>query len=89
MCSHDQALKERAKFEKEFRVTSPAYAGVCDVWPTYEGLFIRRPREANVGEDAVPEREALAGHFGRLPHSAKDDKFGRRTYNARNETAAT
>jgi len=37
----------------------------------------------------VPGREALPGQFGLLPHWAKDDKLGRRTFNARSETAAT
>ena len=89
MCSHYQALKERAKFEKAFNVTLPPYAGVYDVWPLYEAIFIRRPREADAGDEAVPDREALTGRFGLMPHWAKDDKFGRRTYNARSETAAT
>lgn len=89
MCSHYQALKERAKFEKEFHVKLPPYQGVYDVWPTYEAPFIRRPPEADVGDEAVPEREALAGRFGLLPHWAKDEKFGRHTFNARSETAAT
>jgi len=89
MCSHYQALKERAKFEKEFHVKLPPYEGVYDVWPTYEALFVRRPPEADVGDEAVPGREALAGRFGLLPHWAKDEKFGRHTFNARSETAAT
>ena len=42
-----------------------------------------------MGDEAVPDREALTGQFGLLPHLAKDDKFGRRTFNARSETAAT
>ena len=63
--------------------------GVHDVWPTYKALFIRRPQEADAGDEAVPEREALAGQFGLIPHWAKDEKFGRRTFNARSETAAT
>ena len=89
MCSHYQALKERAKFEKEFHVKLPPYEGVYDVWPTYETPFIRRPPEADVGDEAVPGREALTGRFGLLPHWAKDEKFGRRTLHARSETAAT
>ena len=52
-------------------------------------MFIRRPAEADVGDEAVPEREALAGQFGLVPHWAKDEKFGRLTFNARSETAAT
>ena len=89
MCSHYQALKDRAKLARQFHVQLPPDTGVYDVWPGYEALFIRRPREADVGDEAVPEREALAGRFGLLPHWAKDDKFGRRTFNARSETAAT
>jgi len=89
MCSHYQALKNPARFEKQFNVQLPPDAGVYDVWPTYAALFIRRPAEADVGDEAVPEREALAGQFGLLPHWAKDEKFGRRTFNARSETAAT
>lgn len=89
MCSHYQALKDRAKFEKEFCVTLPPYEGLHDIWPTYAALFVRRPREADVGDEAVPEREALPGVFGLIPAWAKDDKFARRTFNARSETAAT
>lgn len=89
MCSHYQALKDRARLERQFHVQPPPATGVYDVWPGYEALFIRRPPEADVDDEAVPEREALAGRFGLLPHWAKDDKFGRRTFNARSETAAT
>lgn len=60
-----------------------------DVWPTYEAPFIRRPPEADVGDEAVPGREVLFGQFGLLPHWAKDEKLGRRTFNARSETAAS
>ena len=89
MCSHYQALNEQARLQKRFNVQAPSAAGVYDVWPTYQALFIRRPHEADVGDEAVPDREALAGQFGLVPHWAKDEKFGRRTYNARSETVAT
>ena len=89
MCSHYQALKDRAKFEKAFNVKLPPYEGVYDVWPMYQALFLRRPLEADAGDDAVPTREALPGIFGLIPSWAKDDKFARRTFNARSETAAT
>lgn len=89
MCSHYQALKEHATLERQFHVQLPLHTGIYDVWPGYEALFIRRPHEADVGDEAVPRREVLAGQFGLLPHWAKDEKFGRRTFNARSETAAT
>lgn len=38
---------------------------------------------------AVPAREALPGVFGLISAWGKDDRFARRTYNARSETAAT
>lgn len=89
MCSHYQALKERAKFEKEFHVKLPPYERLYDVWSTYQALFVRRPREADVGDEDGPDREALPGVFGLIPAWATDDKFARRTFNARSETAAT
>ena len=89
MCSHYQSLQDRAALERQFQVQPPTTTGVYDVWPGYQALFVRRPLEADVGDEAVPEREALAGQFGLLPQWAKDNKFGRRTFNARSETAAT
>lgn len=41
-----------------------------------------------MGDEAVLEREALAGSFGLIPHWAKDTKIARHTYNARSETVA-
>jgi putative SOS response-associated peptidase YedK len=41
-----------------------------------------------VGDDAVPESEALSGLFGLVPHWATDTKITRSTYNARSETVA-
>jgi putative SOS response-associated peptidase YedK len=63
--------------------------GKVDLWPGYQGLLIRRPREKDSGDDAVPDREALAGLFGLVPHWATDLKICRSTYNARAETVAT
>ncbi len=56
-----------------------------DIWPAHEAIFIRRPKDA---EDTGSDREAVRGRFGLIPHWAKDDSFGRRTYNARSETVA-
>ena len=89
MCSHYQALKERERYRRVFHVDPPEDWGKLDVWPGYAATFIRHPREADSGDDAVPEREALAGQFGLIPHWATDATFGRRTFNARSETAST
>jgi putative SOS response-associated peptidase YedK len=59
-----------------------------DVFKDYGAPFIRRPRERDSGDEAVPEREAVTGRFGLIPHYAKDDKT-RFTYNARSETVIT
>lgn len=49
-----------------------------EVFPTQIGSFIRlSPRGHKVIE---------AGHFGLLPHFAKELAYGRRTYNSRSET---
>ncbi len=89
MCSHYQAMKDRERYRRHFGVEPPDDLGKFDVWPMYAASFIRRPREADVGDEAVPEREALAGQFGLIPHWASDTTIARHTYNARSETVAT
>jgi putative SOS response-associated peptidase YedK len=82
MCSHYQAIKERERYAKHFGVEPPLDMGKHDVWPCYPATFIRRPKEADVGDEAVPDREALPGLFGLIPHWATDANIGRQTYNA-------
>ena len=60
-----------------------------DLWPGYGGTFIRRHPHADVGDEAVPEREALPGLFGLVPHWSPDTKITSYTYNARSETVAS
>jgi len=88
VCSHYQAVKERERYIHHFGVEPPADPGKLDVWPGYAASFIRRPKEADVGDEAVPEREALSGVFGLIPQWANDTKIGRQTFNARSETVA-
>ena len=89
MCSHYQGIKERERYVREFGVAPPDDLGKYDVWPGYAASFIRRHPHADVGDEAVPEREALSGIFGLIPHWATDTKITRSTYNARSETAAS
>lgn len=88
MCSHYQAIKERERFFKAFGVYPPDDLGRYDVWPGYPATFIRRPHEIESGDEAVPEREALTGLFGMVPHWSADTKITRHTFNARTETVA-
>lgn len=88
MCSHYQALKDRERYRRHFGVEPPADLGKHDLWPGYAGTFIRRHPHADVGDEAVPQREALNGLFGLVPHWSPDTKMTRLTYNARSETAA-
>lgn len=88
MCSHYQAIKERERYQRRFRVAPPPDLGKADMWPGYVGSFIRRHPHADVGDEAVPEREALNGLFGLVPHWSQDTKITRHTYNARSETVA-
>jgi len=88
MCSHYQALKERDKYFRYFGVAPPVDPSKHDLWPGYLGAFIRRHPNADVGDAAVPPREAVAGLFGLVPHWSKDTKIARHTFNARSETVA-
>ena len=52
-----------------------------DVFPTYPGPIILKSHNT--------ERTAIGlARFGLIPSWAKDDDFGRKTYNARSETVA-
>lgn len=88
MCSHYQALKERALYRRHFGVEPPDDLGKHDLWPGYLGTMIRRHPHADLGDEAVPAREALNGLFGLVPHWSPDNKMTRFTYNARSETVA-
>ena len=86
MCAHYQSVNNQTQLKRFFGVNSPIEAAKSDVWPGYNSVFIRRHPHADVGDDAVPNREALIGRFGLIPHWSKDEKISRHTYNARSET---
>ena len=76
------------RYTEFFKAPFPKGLFRSDIWPGYESAFIRRPQEANAGDEAVPNREAVRGIFGLVPHWSKDLKSAKRTYNARSETVA-
>lgn len=87
MCAHYEPVIQPERLRTHFGVERPA--GVKhDVWPGYLAPFIRRHPHRDVGDEAVPAREAVAGRFGLVPHWAAELNIGRRTYNARTETVA-
>jgi putative SOS response-associated peptidase YedK len=88
MCSHYQALKERERYLRHFGVEPPSEPGKFDLWPGYVGSFVRRHPHADVGDQAMSQREALPGLFGLVPHWAPDTAITKHTYNARSETVA-
>lgn len=92
MCSHYQAVKQAERLRKHFDAHRPEIELPADMWPRYQGLFIRRPVEWDSGDDAVPAREAVAGRWGLISAMVRPDgleKAGKlSTFNARSETAA-
>ncbi|MFD4839777.1 SOS response-associated peptidase family protein [Achromobacter sp. NPDC058515] len=92
MCSHYQTLKDAELLLKKFGTRDQRAAiGKYDMWPRYQGVFVRRPVEHDAGDEATPEREAAAGRWGLISATAKADgldKAGKlSTFNARSETA--
>ena len=93
MCSHYQGIKKREQLERYFKVRGLPVPPKTDLWPRYTGEFVRRPVEWDAGDEAVPEREVVAGRWGLISSStraaglAKAEKLS--TFNARSETAAT
>lgn len=90
MCAHFEAVYNPERLRKTFGLVLPE-GGRRDVWPAYPAAFIRYPRPlaATLGAVQEPEREALLGRFGLIPHWAKDASVARHTYNARSETVAS
>lgn len=88
MCSHYQGLQRPEAYREVFQAEPPVMEGKEDMWPCYQGSFIRRHPHADVGDEAVSPHEALIGQYGLVPHWASDLKLGRHTYNARSETVA-
>lgn len=87
MCSNFDPVGKPERMRLHFGVDTPGQVK-AQTWPLYEAPFIRKHPNADVGDEAVPMREALSGQFGLLPHWAGEIAFGRRTYNARSETVA-
>ena len=65
-----------------------SHAGGIHIYPVQEAGFIRKPLEADSGDEAVTAMVAVKGLFGLLPRFAKDIHYGKRTYTARTETVA-
>lgn len=89
MCSHYQSVNNPQHLKIYFGVEPLLDSGKQDMWPGYLGPFVRRHEFADVGDEAVPEREGLLGSFGLIPHWATDTKISRQTYNARTETVSS
>lgn len=64
----DQGFKEREPYIREFGVLLPDRMGKYDVWLGYAATSIQRHSHADVGDNAVPEHEALSGVFGMISH---------------------
>lgn len=89
MCAHYEGVADPRSYAQQFRCAPAPEVGKTDLWPGYLGVFIRRHPHADVGDEAVPEREGVNGVFGLVPHWATDLKLARSTYNARCETVAS
>ena len=87
MCSHYKPVTHINQLRNIFGLGPLTTIGKPDMWPGYEGLFIRSHPHADVGDEAVPAREAVTGHWGLIPHWSKDGKV-KGTFNARSETIA-
>ncbi|TQJ94033.1 SOS response-associated peptidase family protein [Achromobacter sp. SLBN-14] len=92
MCSHYQTLKDAELLLKKFGVTRPGVLGKYDMWPRYQGIFVRRPPEHDAGDEAVPGIEAVTGRWGLISGSTRPDALAGAeklsTFNARDDRVA-
>jgi putative SOS response-associated peptidase YedK len=82
MCSNYRPVTRLDRLLTFFGIERPAgevpFEFAAETYPTGLAPFIRRRNDGG--------RSLEAGHFGLLPHFAKEVAYGRRTYNARSET---
>lgn len=84
MCSNYTPVTAADRMLQFFDVQRPVGELPPEMWPGYLAPFIVRD------QDRVEiARQIELGLFGMVPHWAKDLAYGRRTYNARSETADT
>lgn len=93
MCSHYQTLKDAELLLKKFGVRDKTAAiGKYDMWPRYQGVFVRRPVEHDAGDEAVPDREVVLGRWGLISGSTGPDGLAAAeklsTFNARDDRVA-
>lgn len=86
MCSNYDPVTNADRMMAFFGADLVGAKHAQQVYPLGKAPFIRRHPNADVGDDAVPSREALLGQFGLLPMWAGEVAFGRKTFNARSET---
>ncbi len=85
MCANYHPVTSRDRLLEYFGVTRPP-----DVVPTDTAFPLSlAPFIVRKSDRVEMEREFRLGQFGLLPHWAGELAFGRRTYNARSETAAS
>ena len=85
MCANYQPVTAQDRLLQHFGVQRPRDEVPPEVYPGALAPFV--VRAADRAELTALARDAGLGLFGLLPHWAKDLAFGRRTYNARSETA--
>jgi putative SOS response-associated peptidase YedK len=84
MCANYHPVTARDRLLQYFGVDRPDDVAPPEMaFPLSLAPFIVRAEDRE-----VLQRECRIGHFGMLPLWAKELAFGRRTYNARSETAA-
>ena len=79
MCANYEP-EHRDDFTAYFDTQRPEFEYRTDLYPCQDGPILVRQGQH--------QRDILRASFGLLPHWAKTPTFGRRTYNARSETAA-
>jgi putative SOS response-associated peptidase YedK len=80
MCTNYVGTRNRAWVKTTFGIEMPEADFPPEAYPGYLAPIVRLTAQGAA--------ECLLARFGLIPHWAKDETFGRRTYNARSETVA-
>lgn len=82
MCTNYTPTRRDRWIEEQLQVRLPQSVWPDEAYPGYEAPIVRF-------DPSGGEAQCLLARFGLIPFWAKESSFGRRTYNARSETASS
>lgn len=87
MCSHYESETRQDVLLQHFGTVVHGNLGTVDLWPRYQGFFLRKSLDGTNQDSSQHTTEALVGQWGLVSAQTKTPNPKLSTFNARSETA--